>query len=84
MTEEEWKVIDGFDSDYMISNCGRVWSNKTQKILTPFLNESGYYKLTLRENGRNRGVLLHRLIALAFIPNPESKPTVNNFNAVAA
>lgn len=62
--------------NYQISDEGKVWSNKTNKWLKPNLGNHGYY--TVNINGKN--VLLHRLIAETFIPNPENKPCIDHIN----
>lgn len=48
------------------------------RILTQEKCENGYRRVTLAVNGENKRFLAHRLVALAFIPNPENKPTVNH------
>lgn len=88
--EEIWKDINGFEGKYIVSNTGRVKSisrfiqNHTKlqllpdRILKPSAGSHGYYVVSL--SGKTE--LLHRLIAAAFIPNPENKKTVNHKNTV--
>lgn len=64
--------------DYYITEDGQVWSNKTYKFLTPWLNSDGYYCVAIRENGKQYNVRVHRLVAEAFIPNPNNLPIVNH------
>ena len=75
---EIFKDIKGYP-DYQISNKGRLWSCKSNKYLNPFKNNKGYRMINIKAaNGKRKGELIHRLVALAFIDNPESKPEVNH------
>ena len=72
---EIWKSID---DRYSVSNMGRVKSNYANKerILKPWKNAYGYMMVDLRHGEARHGVSVHRLVALAFIPNPH--PDVYN------
>lgn len=72
--------IPGFE-EYLISETGEVFSTKSNRALTPHLNENGYLYITMRKNNRNKTVAIHRLVAQAYIPNTENKPFVNHINA---
>lgn len=72
--------IIGFDG-YAISDRGQVVNTRKGNTLTPHLNENGYLYVTLRRDNKNRTVAVHRLVAEAYIPNPESKPFVNHLDA---
>ncbi len=77
MSEEIWiKVFD----NYFVSNLGRVKSTmkKNEKILTPRENGKGYLRVHLSVNGRIKDYYIHRLVADAFIHNPENLPEVNH------
>jgi len=86
---KKWKDIIGYESIYQISNFGevkvfsRVVSNGVRdrvmpgKIMKPVLS-NGYYKVGLVKENVRIGMLIHRLVALHFIDNPENKPTVNH------
>lgn len=76
---EKWKEIEGTSGRYFVSNKGRVRGVSGQK-LTPFINsQRGYYAVNIYPVPRQmRTVLLHRLVATAFIPNPHGLPQVNH------
>lgn len=81
--KEIWKFIDGFAEQYMISNCGKVMSlvGKPQ-IRKQQVGKFGYVRVGLFINGEQRKYLVHRLVAQAFIPNPENKTDVNHKNGI--
>lgn len=74
---EIWKVIEGFHN-YMVSNEGRIYSRKTNSIMKPTPDTKGYLRISFYENGKSRTFKVHRLVAQAFIPNPENLPQVNH------
>lgn len=89
--EEEWRDIEGFNGWYQISNTGKVKSlNRVVinslgvsrrykgRILNPSLNVWGYVGAHLSRNQKINVFGVHRLVAKAFIPNPENKPEVNH------
>ncbi len=81
--EEEWRDIKEYEGRYQISNYGRVKSlkfNKTnkKKILNLIVNKYGYIYVGLIKKGKRKNFYIHRLVAEAFIPNPENKPEVNH------
>lgn len=76
--KEMFKDIQGYPN-YQISNLGRVWSKKRQIYLKPNKNNSGYLTVYLpAANGKYKRELIHRLVALTFIPNLENLPCVNH------
>lgn len=84
---EEWKDIAGFENMYQVSDLGRVKSLKSNKILRQYLSGARpgnfYFKVYLYTKGEKRSIYkTHRLVALAFIDNPENKPQVNHKDGV--
>lgn len=76
-----WKDIDGFDGAYQINENGEVYSHKTHKILKNVIGTHGYYLIYLTAQGGKTVVKqIHRLLALAFIPNPENKPCIDHID----
>lgn len=78
---EEWKIIDGFER-YQVSNLGRVKSyaqNKSGRFLTLSTDHKGYKVVSLYDNNGNRKTIkVHRLVATAFLFNPNNLPEVNH------
>lgn len=72
---EEWKVIN---ENYKISSEGRVYSEKTKKILKPNVVGSGYLKVDLYNKGKRKIGLIHQLVANAFIDNPNGYKEINH------
>lgn len=70
---EIWKKIKGFEM-YEISNLGNVRNTITNKILTPCDNGKGYMRVNLNHKTK----YIHRLVAEAFIPNPNNWPVINH------
>ena len=88
MNTEEWRtvVIDGEElSDYEVSSHGRVRSLNYRrtgqvKIMKQADNGNGYLIVNLWKNGKQKMCKVHRLVAMAFIPNPHNKATVNHID----
>jgi hypothetical protein len=59
---------------------GNIRNRKTKRVLKPFLNYFGYLMIGLSIKGKTYSKLIHRLVAKAFISNPDNKPTVDHIN----
>ena len=77
---EMWKAVPGYEGLYEVSHLGRVFSVRRGKLRR--LNDTGrgYLQVMLSKDGHRAHVLVHRLVAEVFIPNPENKPQVNHIN----
>ena len=80
MERQEWKVIEGYEGLYEVSYDGEVYSHHTGKDLKPGRASSGYMTVSLNKNGKPKSHTVHRLVAKAFIPNPENKTDVDHIN----
>lgn len=94
---EVWKTIKGFEDRFEISNYGRVKSlevrlnckirfsdSRIKKAIIKKLtyDKDGYCRVSLWKDNRVKYIGVHRLVAMAFIPNPENKPQVNHINGI--
>ena len=90
--KEEWRDIEGYEGMYQVSNLGRVrsldrhvknWVGKKLmkgKMISVCNDGRGYLLVNLWKNNKPKNIRTHRLIAKAFIPNPENKPQINHIN----
>lgn len=78
--KEEWKPVEGFEGIYDVSSEGRVKrvKNGANNILKPFKNKKGYLGVDLHDCGRRLSAKIHRLVAIAFIPNPMGYLEINH------
>jgi hypothetical protein len=76
------KDIKGYEGLYAITSCGKVWSYKSNRFLKPFMHQKGYCCVALYKDGQRKNFRIHRLVAEAYIPNPEDKPQVNHKDEV--
>lgn len=78
--QEQWKPITGFEDSYAISNFGTVLNIKSGRILKPYSNDRGYRFVSLFRDNKCKKVSVHRLVASAFVPNPNGKKQVNHID----
>lgn len=91
MKEEIWRPVKNYEGLYEISSYGRVRSvdrvniisdglvrNLKGRILRPVNDKDGYLLCSLCKNGQNKTVKIHRLVAEAFITNPNNLPVINH------
>ena len=77
---EQWRPIAGYEGLYEISSLGRVKSLKfdKEKILKPRKTKNGYLFVSLYKDEKPKMFRVHRLVAIAFLPNPEKLPEINH------
>lgn len=76
----EWKKVSRNDN-YSINELGQIRNDATGHILKPFINKAnGYPTVSLWRNNRSDNQTVHRLMAEAFIPNPDNKPTIDHID----
>ena len=78
--EEIWKDIFGYEGLYQVSDKGRVKSigYGKERILKSFINKKGYIRVCIFKNGERKNYSIHRLVAQAFLSNPDNLPQVNH------
>jgi hypothetical protein len=77
-----WKDIIGYENIYKVSSSGDILIIRTNKIKKAKINRDGYLSITLTKNKKQKSFLIHRIVANAFIPNPENKCQINHKNAI--
>ena len=82
---EYWLPVKGYEGLYEVSNWGRVRSTQyhrgtTTHLLSPSIKKNGYVYVTLCKNKKTHTLLVHRLVAEAFLPNTDGLPQVNHKN----
>ena len=92
MTREEWRDVEGYEGYYQVSNLGHLrclerivhskrWDRReSAKLLNPPVLKNGYKLASLCRNGKSKRVLLHRLVAKAFLPNPNNLLQINHID----
>ena len=82
---EEWRPIKGYEGLYEVSNLGRVkalnyYRIDNEHIMQISKNNNGYLHTALFRDNKREDKLVHRIVAEAFIPNPDNKPFVDHIN----
>lgn len=85
--EEEWKDIECYNGLYQVSNLGRVKSlnykrTGKEKILKQCKSTKGYFHVSLYKNSEKKTLKVHKLVAAAFIHNPDGKPHIDHINTI--
>lgn len=90
ISKEIWKPVQGFEDNYEVSNLGTVrakdriiqtttgFRHYKARELKPEITQDGHYRVVLSNAGHKKRVFVHRLVALAFIPNPQNYPVINH------
>lgn len=88
-----WRDVEYYEGLYLVSNFGEVKSLtrkgpnnsiRPERVLKQILDKKGYLQVGLSKNNSTRTMKVHRLVAMAFIPNPCSKPQVNHKDGIKA
>jgi 16S rRNA A1518/A1519 N6-dimethyltransferase RsmA/KsgA/DIM1 with predicted DNA glycosylase/AP lyase activity len=76
------KDIKGFEGLYSVTSCGKVYSHISERFLIPQKKKSGYFVVNLCRDGKIYQISLHRIVAEAYIPNPNNYEQVNHINEI--
>ena len=77
-TSETFLSVPGYEGLYEVSNLGNVKTLRKGRLLTQCSDKNGYKGVCLTKDGKSRTIQVHRLVAMAFLPNPENLPEVNH------
>ena len=83
---EIWKPVKGYETNYQVSNLGNIRSIKSsqgnyrERPKKAFIGTNGYYVVNLWKDNKGSSHSLHRLVCIAFLDNPDNKPTVNHID----
>lgn len=72
------KDIKGYEGSYAVTSCGKVYSYINEKFLEPVCESNGYLRVNLYKDGKMKHYYVHRLVAMAYLPNPENLTEVNH------
>lgn len=75
--EEQWKSIDEC-INYEVSSLGRIRNSVTKSLRRLYIGDTGYSTILLNTINKKKNFKVHRLVGMAFIPNPENKPQINH------
>lgn len=77
---EKWRLLDFLDDYYAVSSLGKVFSLRNNIILKSQISNKGYEYVVIKIHGNQKAYHVHKLVALAFIPNPNNLPIVNHID----
>lgn len=80
--KEIWRDIKGYEGLYQVSNLGKVKNSRTGELLKLSSGTHGYLMVCLTKNGKQTTFRVHRLVAEAFIPNPDNLQTIDHINRI--
>lgn len=80
MQNEIWKEIPGYGGRYLVSQSGKVYSSYLKRELRPANRGNGYYFVVLSQKGQKKNISIHRLVAMAFVPNPKGLSEVDHID----
>jgi len=90
---EEWRPVREYEGIYEVSNLGQVRSvnrksegrpgricNRKGRVLKAYLRKTGYFSVSVGKDGTFNSKHIHRLVAEAFLPNPDNKPVIDHID----
>lgn len=82
--EEEvtWIDVLNYEKFYQVSDLGKIYSKRQKKIMKFKTDKAGYKKVNLFNEKGSKTFMVHRVVAISFLQNPENKPEVNHKNKI--
>ena len=78
MLYDRESLLKEYSDNYRVENNGQVWSYTKQKYLKPKRRKDGYLEINLWNHNKGKSFLIHDLVAIVYIPNPNNLPQVNH------
>jgi hypothetical protein len=76
----DWRPVNGYEGIYEVNRLGQIRNAKRKNIMAQRINKIGYPYVCLNKNNKQTGKVVHRILAIAFLPNPLNLPTVNHID----